>query len=168
MCPQIACLNRGKITLLAFEGFFSGVGFQMSPQITCLNRGKVTLVTSEGFVSKVDFQMSPQTAGLDMCKVTISTSVHHFSVFLCHTTLINFITRIKLFHSDEICWLTKLARRKLKLFVRETFTFLNLVNNNIVVWYWFGGKKVKVDLSSLSEVAYNIAMHCGKPLLPHI
>ena len=33
MCPQIACLKRGKVTLVAFVWLFPVVCFHMSPQI---------------------------------------------------------------------------------------------------------------------------------------
>ena len=36
MCPQIACLRRVKVTLVAFVRLFSTVCFQMSSQITFL------------------------------------------------------------------------------------------------------------------------------------
>ena len=45
MCPQIACLRHGKVTLVAFVRLFSTVCFQMSSQITFLIRCIVTLVT---------------------------------------------------------------------------------------------------------------------------
>ena len=41
MCPQIACLKGCKITLVAFVGLFSTMGFLMSPQRTWI---RVTLV----------------------------------------------------------------------------------------------------------------------------
>ena len=44
MSLQIACLRRGKVTLVAFVWLFSTVRFQMSPQIACLGAGKVTLI----------------------------------------------------------------------------------------------------------------------------
>ena len=36
MCPQIACLRRGIVALVAFVWLFSTVNFQMFPQIACM------------------------------------------------------------------------------------------------------------------------------------
>ena len=43
MSPQIACLRKGKVTLVAFVRRFSTVRFQMFPQIACMRRGIVIL-----------------------------------------------------------------------------------------------------------------------------
>ena len=44
MCPQIACLRRSIVALVAFVWFFSTVPFQMYPQSACLWGCIVTLV----------------------------------------------------------------------------------------------------------------------------
>ena len=44
MCPQMACLGRGIVTLVAFVRLFSTVCFEMSPQMASLRRGIVILV----------------------------------------------------------------------------------------------------------------------------
>ena len=44
MSPQIACLSRCIVTLVAFIWLFSTVRFQMYPQNMCMGSCKVTLV----------------------------------------------------------------------------------------------------------------------------
>ena len=51
MFPQIACIGRCILALVAFKGFFPGMSFQMSPQISCLSRCKVTLIALVGLFS---------------------------------------------------------------------------------------------------------------------
>ena len=71
MCPQLVCLRRYKVTLVAFVRLFSIVRFWMSPQHACPGRSKVTLVTFVWLFSFVRFQMCPQIACLRRCKVTL-------------------------------------------------------------------------------------------------
>ena len=94
MSLQIACLRRGKVTLVAFVWLFSTVCFQMCPQIACLRRGKVTLVAFVQLFSAVCFQMSPQVACLRRGIATLVALVWLFStvrlkMFLrrCNVTL---------------------------------------------------------------------------------
>ena len=46
MCPQVVCMWRCIVTLVALVGLFSNVRFQMSPQIACMRRSIVTLVVA--------------------------------------------------------------------------------------------------------------------------
>ena len=55
MCPQMACLGRCKIVLIAFVRLFSTVCFQMSPQSTCITGCKITLVAFVWLFSTVCF-----------------------------------------------------------------------------------------------------------------
>ena len=61
MCPQIACLWRSIVTLVAFLLFFN-VLFQMCPQTVCPRWSIVTLVAFVWFFSAMYFQMCPQIA----------------------------------------------------------------------------------------------------------
>ena len=58
MSPQIVCLKRCIVTLVAFVCLFSIVRFQMCPQMDCLRRCKVTLVGFVWLFSTVCCQMS--------------------------------------------------------------------------------------------------------------
>ena len=80
MCPQITCLIRGIVALVALVWLFSTVRFQMRPQMACLRRGKVALVASVWLFSSVCFQMCPKIACLSRCKVTQVTFVWLFLI----------------------------------------------------------------------------------------
>ena len=71
MCPQIACLRRRKVTLVAFVRLFSTVCFQMSSQIKCLGTCKVTLAAFVRLFSTVHFQMCFQMTCLRRGIVTL-------------------------------------------------------------------------------------------------
>ena len=86
MCPQIACLRRDKVTLVAFVGLFSTVYFRMSPQIACPRRCKVTLAAFVWFFSTVRFQMRTQISCLRWCIVTLGAFVWLFSAMLFKMT----------------------------------------------------------------------------------
>ena len=62
MFPQISCLRRGIVTLIAFVWLFSTVNFHMCPQISWVRRGVVTLVAFVWLFSTVRFQMCLQIA----------------------------------------------------------------------------------------------------------
>ena len=79
MCPQMACLRRCIVTLVAFVWLFSTVRFQMSPQISCLRRCIVALVAFVWLFSSVRFQMSPQITCLRRRIVTLVSFVWLFS-----------------------------------------------------------------------------------------
>ena len=76
MCPQIACLKGCKITLVAFVGLFSTMGFLMSPQRTWI---RVTLVAFFLLFSTVCFRMSPQIACITGCIIILDALVWLFS-----------------------------------------------------------------------------------------
>ena len=78
MSPQIACLSRGKVTLLAFIWLFPAVRFQMSPQMACIKRGIVALIAFLWLFSTVYFQMCLQTPCMGGCKVTFIAFVWLF------------------------------------------------------------------------------------------
>ena len=82
MSPQIVCMRRGIVTLVAFVWLFSTVCFQMCPQIACQRWGIVTLVASVWLFSAVGFQMCPQIACLRWGKVTLVAFVWLFSTVL--------------------------------------------------------------------------------------
>ena len=71
MCPQIACLNGCKVTLVAFVWFFSTVCFQMSPQIARIRGCIVALVAFLWPFSTVCFQMCPQRPCMRGCIVAV-------------------------------------------------------------------------------------------------
>ena len=79
MFPQIACLRRGIVTLVAFVRLFSTVCFQMCPQFVCPRWCEVTLVAFVLIFPTVRFQMCPQMASLNGCKVTLVAFVWLFS-----------------------------------------------------------------------------------------
>ena len=94
MCPQMACLRRCIVTLVAFIWLFSTVCFQMSPQNVCPRRGIVTLVAFVWLFPTVHFQMCLQTSCPRRGKVTLVAFVWLFStvrlkMFLrrCNVTL---------------------------------------------------------------------------------
>ena len=103
MCPQIACLYRCKVALVAFVCFFKCLlrlsarpdaksnllhlyAFLkwlfkcvcLSPQIVCPNRCKVAFIAFVCF-SQVTFQMCPQVVCLYRCKVALVAFVRFFS-----------------------------------------------------------------------------------------
>ena len=105
MFSQIACLNRWKVALIAFERLFTWGSFQMFSQIACMNRCKVTngcictffsTVSSNCLpeqmqsridcicmlFSRVSFQMCPQIACLYRCKVALVAFVCFFKCLL--------------------------------------------------------------------------------------
>ena len=71
MCPQIVCLRRCIITLIAFVWLFSAVHFQMSPQIASLRGRIVTLLAFVWLFFTVRFKMNPQIAWLRGCIGTL-------------------------------------------------------------------------------------------------
>ena len=64
---------------------FSTVRFQMPPQMACLRRGIITLVALIWLFSTVHFQMCPQIAWIRWCIVTLVAFVWFFPlcVFKC-------------------------------------------------------------------------------------
>ena len=70
MCPQIARIRAGIVTLVAFFWFFSTVCFQMCPQSACVRGDIVTLVAFVWFFSTVRFQMFTERAWVSAGKVT--------------------------------------------------------------------------------------------------
>ena len=80
MGPQSACLNRGKVTLVAFVWLFSTVCFQMSPQNVCPRRCIVTLVAFVQLFSSVCFQMSPQMTCPRRCVFTLVAFFQLYSI----------------------------------------------------------------------------------------
>ena len=94
MLPQITCLRRGIVTLVAFVWLFSTVPFQMSlplrihshtvrfqmgPQTACIIGCKVTLVAFVLFSPLCIFKMLPQIVCLRRCIVTLVAFVWLFS-----------------------------------------------------------------------------------------
>ena len=70
-CPQISCLKRCKVTLIAIVWFFSRVCFQMFPQIACLNWCIITLVTFKQFFSSIGFHLCPKIISQNWYIVTL-------------------------------------------------------------------------------------------------
>ena len=83
MLPQIDCLRRGIVALVAFVWLFSTVGFQMLPHIACMRRYVVALVAFVWLFSTVRFQMCPQRAWIRAGKVTLVAFVCLFSTLCC-------------------------------------------------------------------------------------
>ena len=81
MCPQSSCMNRCKVTLVAFVWLFSTVYFQMCPQSAYMNRCKVTLVAFVWLFTftTVHFQMSPQMVCTRRGIITLVAFVWLFS-----------------------------------------------------------------------------------------
>ena len=75
MCLQVACPNRGIVTLAAFVRFFPTVKFQMCSQIASLSRCIVTLVAFVYFFSSVSCEMSPQMTYINRRILTEATFV---------------------------------------------------------------------------------------------
>ena len=82
MCPQIACLNGCKITLVAFARLFPAVSFQMSLQRTWMRACKVTLVAIVWLFSTVHFHMCPQMACMRRCIITQVAIVWFFPLYI--------------------------------------------------------------------------------------
>ena len=93
MSPQIACLNRCIVALVAFVWFFTRKSFQMCPQIARPNRWKVALIASVRFFSCVSFQMSRQSAHMFRCKVTYVALIFLFSLLHHCITVLDFGSR---------------------------------------------------------------------------
>ena len=81
MSPQITCLWRCKVTLVAFVWFFPTVCLQMYPQMNCLRGCIVTLVAFVWLFPTVDFQMSPQIACLRERRVALAAFVWLYARF---------------------------------------------------------------------------------------
>ena len=100
MCPQITCMRRCIVTLVAFVWLFSTVCFQMFPQIACMSGCIFTLVAFVRFFSTawedvkshwlhlfdfvwlfstVCFQMFPQLASMSGCIFTLVAFVRFVS-----------------------------------------------------------------------------------------
>ena len=79
MSPKTSNMTWCKVTLIAFEWFFTRVSFHMFPKIACVNRWIVTFFAFVWFLSTVNFQMSPQTGCLNICRVTLVAFVCFFS-----------------------------------------------------------------------------------------
>ena len=77
--------------------------------------------------------MSLQLVGLDMCKVTIATFVHFFSVFLCRTTFITFISRRRRFHSGVKALTDSVCSQIVGVLCWENFFFPQTMNHDILV-----------------------------------
>ena len=84
MCPQIACLNGCKVTLVAFVWLFSTVVFQMPPQSACMRGCIVTLVAFVWLLSSVCFHVRPQMTFLRWCIVAQAAFVGLFSSVFFH------------------------------------------------------------------------------------
>ena len=72
MIPQSPCPNKGKVTLVVFVGFLSGVSYLMPPQIYCVNGCIVAFLQ---FLFGVSFQMWPQTVCSERCIVALAAFV---------------------------------------------------------------------------------------------
>ena len=70
MLPQIACLRRGIVTLVAFVWLFSTVNRQMFLKIASYNGGEIAMDAFVWIFSTVCCQMCPQTARLSRDEVT--------------------------------------------------------------------------------------------------
>ena len=120
MYPQIACLRRGIITLVAFFhhcafskkmhthigcicSTFSSVRFEMFPQIACLRRCIVTLVAFVWLFSTVIFKMNHQSVYVRIRKVTIVAFVWLFSTVFSNVSS-NHLPEGKRCHIGCICW----------------------------------------------------------------
>ena len=79
MYSQLDCLNRCKVTLVAFVRFLASVNFQMYPQSSGPIRGKATLVAFVRFISRVSFWMLPQHTCLNICFFTLVAFIWFFS-----------------------------------------------------------------------------------------
>ena len=90
MSPKMACLNRCKITLVAFVGIFSTVRFQMSSQMACLRRCKITLVAFVWLFSTVCFRMCPEISRMRGLIVTLPA-------------FISIVYFVRIFHIVIIC-----------------------------------------------------------------
>ena len=71
MSPQITCVGRRIVTLVAFIWLFSTVCCQMSPQTVCPSGCIVTVVAFVWLFSTMGFQMSPQISCPRRGKVTL-------------------------------------------------------------------------------------------------
>ena len=86
MSPQVACLRRCIITLIACVWLFSAVHFHMSPQFACLRRGIITLVAFVWLFPPVRFHMSVQSADIRGCIFTLVALVWHDALAgFCHS-----------------------------------------------------------------------------------
>ena len=87
MSPQINCLNRREVTLIAFVRLFSGVSFHMHPQTAYFNRCIVALQTFVRFFSSVYFQVCYQASFIFGFKVTLLTLKIPLHVFLSNVLM---------------------------------------------------------------------------------
>ena len=96
MHPQMDCLNRCIITLVAFVRFFSRVSFQMLIQMVCPNRCIVALGAFVWLFSWVSSQMSP-IGCLNKGNIALAAFVRFFFRVIFFICLLKF------------CWLHILA-----------------------------------------------------------
>ena len=145
MFPQIACLNRDKVTLVTFVWLFSTVNFQMSPQITRLNRCKVTLVAFVWLFSTVCFQMFPQITCMRRWIVTLMAFVWFFCIIsffhlasnigICYTGIITCNTFIHYNCEKGGLWCNTGKLRKIWL----------------SCWHWSGRMKLEREIHDDDE-----------------
>ena len=76
-------LKHSQFRWLNFFSLFNNVCFQMGPQIACLWRCILTLVAFVWLFSTVRFQMSPQTACLRGCIVTLGAYIWLYEIVNC-------------------------------------------------------------------------------------
>ena len=138
MSPQIACIVRSILTLVAFLWLFSTVCFQMCPQFTYPRGCIVTLVAFVWLFSTVLFQMSPQMASMRRGIVTLIALgwfcnivflIHKvFYIYICYAWYI--ICSFHFFGFSPLCafkCLLKLILSKAgKSHCLHLFDFLNL------------------------------------------
>ena len=79
MSPQMACMGRCIVTLLAFVRIFPTVYFHTIPQISSIRGSKVTLVAFVLLFLTVYFHMIPQRPCIIQSKVTLVAFVWLFS-----------------------------------------------------------------------------------------
>ena len=84
MSPQMACMRRCIVALVAFVWLFSTVCFQMLPQMACMRRCIVTLAAFMWLFSTVCFQMSPQIACMRRNIATLITFAFWFNEIVSH------------------------------------------------------------------------------------
>ena len=137
MFPQIACMSRGKVTVVALVRLVSWVSFQMSLQMARLNRCIITLVAFVRFLPKVSFQMCPHLASVYWSKLTLIAFVHLLSwvtlKICCQIPCLRCIRRRSVHFGDKL--LTAVPWDKILLWFILSLSLINSKRLIVSKWY---------------------------------